>query len=217
MKYSAVIFDLDGTLLDTIGDLTASINHTMKKYGFPCRSVEEVRSFVGNGVANLVSRCLPEETDSELFSECLSSFKSHYKEHAAELTQPYEGIRELLTSLKSMNIRTAVVSNKVHDTSSLIIDRYFGSLIDVTIGQRDSFPKKPDPYGTLEAIRLLNCRPEECIYVGDSEVDCKTGHNAGLQVIGVSWGFRGRDVLTDNGADFIVDNASDILTIVANP
>ena len=214
MKYEAVIFDLDGTLTDTLEDLKNSVNHALSMFGFPERTLEEIRSFVGNGVRKLIYLSVPENTSEETSEECLSVFKEYYKNHSCIKTKPYEGILEMLSEMKNQSIRTAVVTNKMHDAAVDIVKLFFDGLIDVSIGQIDGIAQKPNPDGIYKALENLGISKENAVYVGDSEVDCQTAQNAGIPCVGVTWGFRDRDVLKKNGADYIIDTPLDIFNCI---
>ena len=214
MKYEAVIFDLDGTLTDTLEDLKNSVNHALSMFGFPERTLEEIRSFVGNGVRKLIYLSVPENTSEETSEECLSVFKEYYKNHSCIKTKPYEGILEMLSEMKNQSIRTAVVTNKMHDAAVDIVKLFFDGLIDVSIGQIDGIAQKPNPDGIYKALENLGSSKENAVYVGDSEVDCQTAQNAGIPCVGVTWGFRDRDVLKKNGADYIIDTPLDIFNCI---
>lgn len=210
MKYDAVIFDLDGTLTDTLTDLKNSVNFSLRQFGFPERTTEEIRSFVGNGVKRLVFLSVPEDTPDEIAESCLSVFKEYYAANSLVETKPYGGITELLEFLKSNKIKTAVVTNKMHSAAVDIVGFFFEGLIDVTVGQIDGVAQKPQPDGIYRALDLLGVSKDRAVYVGDSEVDCITAVNAGIPCIGVTWGFRDREVLIENGADYTVDAPSQI-------
>ena len=209
-----VLFDLDGTLTDTLADLKNSVNYALGVCGFPERNSDEIRSFVGNGVRKLVYRSVPVGTDNETAEKCLEIFKEHYKNNSRVETKPYDGIVELLEELRRRNVKTAVVTNKMHEAATEIVEYFFGNLIDVTIGQSDKISPKPEPDMVFLAIEKLGASKENAVYIGDSEVDCITAINSGLPCIGVTWGFRDREVLCENGADFIVDKVEDILNFV---
>lgn len=214
MKYDAVIFDLDGTLTDTLGDLKNSVNYAMREFGFPERTQEEVKSFVGNGVRKLISLSVPENTDSETTESCLAVFKEYYKNNSLVETKPYDGIISMLKKLKSNGIKTAVVTNKMHEAAEDIVNIFFGDLIDITLGQVDGIAQKPQPDGIYSVLEKLGVSKEKALYVGDSEVDCITAKNAGIPCIGVAWGFRDKSVLLENGADFIADTTEDIIEFI---
>ncbi len=211
MKYEAVLFDLDGTLTNTLGDLANSVNFALREFGFPERTLEEVKSFVGNGVRRLIYLSVPENTDEETSESCLSVFKKYYKRHSLVETKPYDGIISMLESLKKQGIKTAVVTNKMHEAAEDIVRIFFGGLIDITLGQVDGVAQKPQPDGIYHVLEKLGVPKEKAVYVGDSEVDCLTAKNAGITCIGVSWGFRDKSVLIENGADLIADTPEDII------
>ncbi len=211
MKYEAFIFDLDGTLTDTLGDLADSVNYALREFGFPERTTEEVKSFVGNGVRRLIYSSVPENTDEETFENCLAVFKEYYKNHSLIETKPYDGIISMLETLKKQGIKTAVVTNKMHEAAEKIVRIFFGDLIDLTLGQIDGIAQKPQPDGIYSVLEKLGVSKEKAVYVGDSEVDCITAKNAGVPCIGVTWGFRNKSVLLENGADYIADTPEEII------
>ncbi len=206
----AAIFDLDGTLLDTLYDLADSANHALGICGYPLRSRMEIRAFVGNGVKKLIDRCLPDENE-EKRSRVLEIFKEHYRGNMTNKTAPYPGIMEALTKLREAGYSLAIVSNKFDAAVKSLSKLYFDGVIDVAIGESDTVRKKPAPDSVFKAMELLGTSPEESVYIGDSDVDVETAHNAGLRCIGVTWGFRDRDILEEAGADIIAENA-DMMT-----
>ncbi len=214
MKYEAVIFDLDGTLTDTLADLRNSVNFALSQFGFHERTAEEIRSFVGNGVKRLIYLSVPENTPEEIAEDCLLVFKEYYKTHSCVATKPYDGIIEMLSEIKNKGIKTAVVTNKMHSAAADIVEHFFGSLIDLTIGQLDGVSQKPQPDGIYKALEFLETPKEKAVYVGDSEVDCITAKNAGVPCIGVTWGFRDCDSLKKNGADLIINSPEDIFDCI---
>ncbi len=211
MIYDAIIFDLDGTLTDTLGDLTNSVNFAMCAFGFPERTHEEVKSFVGNGVRRLINLSVPENTDSETAERCLLVFKEHYKNNSLVETKPYDGIIPMLEDLRNRGVKTAVVTNKMHEAAEDIVRIFFDGLINITVGQVDGIAQKPQPDGINYVLEMLGISKEKAVYVGDSEVDCITAKNAGVPCIGVTWGFRDKSVLVKNGADFIVNSPEEII------
>lgn len=211
MKYETVIFDLDGTLTDTLADLRNSVNFALSEFGFPKRTYEEIRSFVGNGVKKLVFLSVPENTSDEISEKCLLKFKEHYAKNSLAETKPYDGIICILELLKENGIKTAVVTNKMQPAARNIVEYFFGDLIDITVGQVDGLPQKPQPDGIYFALNKLNAAKDKAVYVGDSEVDCKTAKNAGIPCIGVTWGFRSKEVLADNGADYIAESSDELI------
>lgn len=211
MKYETVIFDLDGTLVDTLDDLTDSVNFALSSLGFPKRSREEVRSFVGNGVRKLIYLSVPEGTDEDTSEKCLDVFRGHYKNNSRNKTKPYDGIDEMLKKLCEAGVKTAVVTNKMQAAAKDIVEFYFGDKILLTVGQIDGVAQKPNPDGVLLVLEKLAVEKEKAVYVGDSEVDCLTAHNAGVNCIGVTWGFRSAQTLKESGAKIIVDEPLQIL------
>lgn len=206
----AVVFDLDGTLLNTLDDLKESTNFALRKFNYPERTLEEVRCFVGNGVRKLIERAVPE--DCKNIDECLEVFKNNYSENMYNHTQAYNGILKILEELHKDKVKIGVVSNKFDSAVKDLCKKYFGDLVDTAIGQNDDVPKKPAPDGVLKAMKILGSDKNSTIYAGDSDVDIQTAKNAGLKCIGVTWGFRAKDYL--KGADFIVDSPDEILKIV---
>lgn len=206
----AVVFDLDGTLLNTLDDLKESTNFALRKFNYPERTLEEVRCFVGNGVRKLIERAVPE--DCKNIDECLEVFKNNYSENMYNHTQAYNGILKILEELHKDKVKIGVVSNKFDSAVKDLCKKYFGDLVDTAIGQNDDVPKKPAPDGVLKAMKILGSDKNSTIYAGDSDVDVQTAKNAGLKCIGVTWGFRTEDYL--KGADFIVDSPDEILKIV---
>ena len=206
----AVIFDLDGTLLNTLEDLKESTNFALTYFGYPTRSLEEVRNFVGNGVRKLIERAVPKDCSNT--EECLEIFKKNYSENMYNHTKPYNGILEILKNLHQENLKIGVVSNKFDAAVKDLCQKYFGDLVDIAIGQNDDVPKKPAPNGVLKAMKILGSDETSTLYAGDSDVDVQTAKNANLPCIGVTWGFRDRENL--EGANFIIDCPDEILEIV---
>lgn len=210
MVYKTVIFDLDGTLLDTLEDLCDSTNFALAHFGFPTRSLAEVRSFVGNGIGKLIERALPENAGGQTYGAVLAEFKRHYAENCNNKTCLYVGIEELLRKLAQSGVKLAVVSNKVDSAVRELCEKYFGALVPVAIGEREGVRRKPAPDSVFAAMELLGAKKEETVYVGDSEVDIETAKNAGIELIAVSWGFRGRELLESLGARKIADSAKEL-------
>ena len=214
MKYKTFIFDLDGTLLDTLQDLANSVNFALNKKGYPVRTIDEVRMFIGNGIAKLIERAVPPGTDSDAYADTLRIFKAHYLEHLADNTRAFDGITEVVDCLKEQGCKVAVVSNKAHDAAQAVVSDYFGSRFDSVVGKMDCFPAKPAPDSVFYTMKKLGVEPEECVYIGDSDVDVETAHNAGLECIGVTWGNRDRSVLESSGAEYIADKPQDIINLM---
>lgn len=207
----AVIFDLDGTLLNTLCDLCDSVNFVLDFYGYPKRSLEEVNSFIGNGVGELIRRSLPDDAQDK-FDEALSRFKVYYGEHSDVKTKVYDGLTETLVKLRADGYKIGVVTNKVDFAAKSLCEKYFGSLIDIAIGDRADIPRKPDPYSVREAMEYLGC--DRAIFVGDSDVDIATARNASLPCIAVTWGFRDRSFLEKSGGTIFADNADELYEII---
>lgn len=209
--FDTVIFDLDGTLLDTLKDLYLSTNEILKKYSLPTRTIDEIRMFVGNGVPKLIERAIPKE-HKHLFDDILADFKEYYKEHSSINTRPYDGIISLLEHLKADGYKIGVVSNKLDFATKDLCNQYFGDLIDIAIGERENIQKKPCPDSVFEVMRVL----ESCssVYVGDSDVDIMTAKNANIPCISVTWGFRSREFLKENGGYIFADNTKELEKII---
>lgn len=215
--YKLVIFDLDGTLLDTLEDLTDSANNMLESKGYPARSIEEIRMFVGNGMRILVERCLPCKVSEDEYESCYELFRASYSKNMQNKTKPYDGIISCLENLQAMGIESVVVSNKNDDAVKKLCNDYFGSLITFAYGRKDGIPAKPDPAMALVAIENSGVKKEDCIFVGDSDTDILTAKNAGLVSAGVLWGFRDRKVLEEAGADIIIEKAEDIIDLWFTP
>lgn len=221
---TTAVFDLDGTLLDTLQDLYLSTNYALEQCGYPQRTLDEVRQFVGNGVGMLIHRAItvPHGKSDEARSvspdeleHCLSIFKQHYVEHCQDNTKLYDGIRELLTALREKGYKLAIVSNKLQSGVTELCDLWFKDIVEVAIGESEGIERKPAPDMVNEALRQLSSTPEEAFYVGDSEVDIQTAKAAGIPCISVLWGFRSREYLTSNGARILADKPETILTFLA--
>ena len=210
-QYDTYIFDLDGTLLSTLGDLAASTNYALRRHGMPEHTLDEVRWMVGNGVRLLIERATPGGASNPQFDSVFATFRSHYMEHSLDTTRPYPGIMEMLTELKRRGRRIAVVSNKFYAATQELCRHFFGDTVEVAIGERENIRRKPAPDTVIEALRQLGVGPEGAVYVGDSEVDVATARNSGLPCISVLWGFRDRDFLTEHGATTFVTSPEEIL------
>lgn len=214
MNYNTLIFDLDGTLLDTLDDLTNSVNYALERLNLPTRSKDEIRSFVGNGVEKLVELSVPEKTSYDQFAKCLLLFKKHYSENMQNQTRPYDGIIELLDYLKKNNYNMAIVSNKFQEGVTDLNNHFFSKYIDVAIGKSPKMRKKPYPDTILSAIDELGVSKENCLYIGDSEVDILTAKNANVKSVSVTWGFRNEDLLRESGANYIINSPQDLISIL---
>lgn len=214
-KYKAIIWDMDGTLLDTLDDLADSMNAALKKFGLPTRTRDEIQSFVGNGIMHLVECSVPDGKANEKFEEIMAFFREYYEENSRNKTKAYDGLDTLLTELKARGFRMAIVSNKIDSAVKELAKQYFGDEIDTAIGETAGKRRKPYPDMVLEAMRVLNVGAEETVYIGDSEVDLKTAENAGLDCISVSWGYRLRQALEALGAKTIIDTPEELAAILA--
>ena len=213
MEYQAYIFDLDGTLLDTLGDLAASTNFALRTHHMPEHGIDDVRRFVGNGVRKLMERAVPGGVANPLFEQTLATFREHYTQHSLDTTQPYPGIVDLLQRLKASGKMVAVVSNKFDAATKALCQHFFASLVDVAIGESERVRKKPAPDTVMEALRLLEVEKEQAVYIGDSDVDIATARNSGIPCISVTWGFRDRTFLLGHGAVILVENPAEIAQI----
>ena len=213
MKYNTYIFDLDGTLLDTLRDLAASVNYALRKHGMPEHSIDDVRRFVGNGVRLLMERAIPDGAQNPDFEATFATFREHYMHHALDTTHPYPGIPEVLAELKARGCRLAVVSNKMMAATQELIRHFFPDTIEVAIGEHEAegIRKKPAPDTVFAALKELGVDKNGAVYVGDSDVDIQTARNSGLPCISVLWGFRDKDFLIKHGAETFVSKPSELL------
>lgn len=209
--YKTYIFDLDGTLLNTLGDLAASTNYALRQYGMPEHTIDDVRRFVGNGVGKLIERAIPEGLANPQYEEVLATFRKHYMLHSLDTTAPYPGIESLLHSLRSHGCNVAVVSNKFYNATVELCRHFFADTVEVAIGERENIRRKPAPDTVFEAMRQLGVSGEDTVYVGDSDVDVATARNSGIPCISVLWGFRDRDFLIEHGATTFVNTPEDII------
>lgn len=213
MRYDTYIFDLDGTLLNTLNDLAASCNYALRSYGFPEHSVDDVRRFVGNGVRLLMCRAIPDGDRNPKFEDCYACFREHYLHHNLDTTAPYPGIMDMLKTLNANCKHIAVVSNKFYEATRALVRHFFGEEISVAIGERPDIHKKPAPDTVNEALRQLGVTREGAVYIGDSDVDIDTARNSGMPCISVLWGFRDKEFLLEHGATTLVSAPADILDI----
>lgn len=210
MSYKLAIFDLDGTILNTLEDLADSLNFVCLKYKFPTFSYEEVKYMVGNGIPKLIERALPQGKDNPFYKDCLNDYISYYEKHSQIKTCPYPEMKETLLKLKEGGVKLGVNSNKIEDAVIPLCDFYFHGIFDFVSGGHLDRKPKPDPAGVNAILaKASDCRP--AIYIGDSDVDIQTGKNAGINVLSVAWGFRGRKFLEENGAMKVIDNVSQLL------
>ena len=211
MNIKAVIWDLDGTLLDTLGDLAASTNAALQKNGLPQRTVDEVRGFVGNGIGKLIERAVPADCPPEETKRVLEDFVAHYAQHSRDTTRPYDGVLPILDALIAQGVKLGIVSNKIDFAVRELSAAYFGERMQVAVGDDPSRLRKPAPDSVLEAMRRLGVTREETVFVGDSDVDVLTAHNAGVTCCAVSWGFRPEESLRAAGAEHIAATPEELL------
>ena len=209
-----VIFDLDGTLLDTLDDLCNSVNYSLRTNNFPERSLAEVRTFVGNGIRLLIERSVPEGTSKELIDITFECFKTYYAVHCNDKTKTYPGVMDMLKELKKNGYKIAVLSNKAQYAVTKLCDIYFNNLLDDAVGARENVAKKPSPDALYICAENNNINLNNVIYVGDSDVDVATANNAGVRGIAVTWGFRSRELLIKCGAENLADNTDELLQIL---
>lgn len=212
--YKYAIFDLDGTLLNTIEDLADAGNFALKEMGYPQHETEKYKYFVGNGIPKLIERIVPENTPKENIQKVHDIFSEYYNIHCMDKTQPYPEIPQVLESLNEKGVITAVASNKDHSFSQLLVEHYFGDKIHIVCGRKDGVPKKPDPFIVNSIIKQLNAEKNQVLYIGDSNVDMETAKNAGLDSCGVLWGFRTKRELEESGAVYIAQKPYDLYDII---
>lgn len=212
--YKLLIFDMDGTILDTLEDLADSTNYALKVNGLPERTIEEVRFFVGNGIRRLIERAVPEGTSDELRERVYYAFTEHYRYHCADKTKAYDGILELLRTVRERGYLTAVVSNKADFAVQTLCEDYFRGLFDYAVGERDGVRRKPYPDSVLDVLAKLGIDRKDAVYIGDSDVDIETARKSGLDIVCVSWGFRGRELLEEYGAKVIIDEPMELMDYV---
>ncbi len=211
----AVIFDLDGTLADTLADLADSCNFALSSCGFPNHPLEKYKYFVGNGIPKLTEKIIPEDKlNEENHKRVYTAFLNRYSEHYVDKTVPYDGILTTLNSLKESGCKIAVVSNKAQEMCEKVINKLFGNIFDAVVGKREDYPAKPDPTLTLNTVASLKVNPDECVFIGDSGVDMKTATNSGIKSIGVLWGFRTKEELLENNANYLAAFPEEIIDII---
>ncbi len=210
MSYKLAIFDLDGTILDTLDDLADSTNFALAAHNFPTRTKEEIRRFVGNGVRKLIERALPQDMAKEHTDAVLATFLAHYKTNCNNKTKPYDGILDMLRTVREHGCKTAVLSNKADAPVQTLIKLYFGDLIDYAAGEKEGIPRKPAPEGVHAILEHFGVTSKDCAYIGDSDVDVDTAKNAGMDYIGVDWGFRDRDELIARGGKTIAHTVCEL-------
>ena len=210
MNTKLVIFDMDGTVLDTLSDLLSAMNHSLEKHGYPKHTLDEMKTFVGSGLYMMTVRALPEGTDKAIIDSVFTEFKAYYATHLNIETKPYPGIVSMMKTLKVNGIEMGISSNKFQEGAQMLADYHFGPLVGCTIGESAVYPKKPDPAGTNAIVAHFGAEKGNILYVGDSDVDVLTAKNAGLPILCVSWGFRSKEQLTHAGATKIVDTVTEL-------
>ena len=210
-EFETYVFDLDGTLLETLKDLAASTNYALRTNNMPEHSIEDVRKFVGNGVKKLMERAIPNGIKNPQFEDVYATFRQHYLEHNLDTTKPYEGIPELLAELKARGKKLAIVSNKFYAATQELARHFFPDTIEVAIGERENIKKKPAPDTVIEALRQLGASKETAVYIGDSDVDIMTAKNCDMPCVSVLWGFRDKEFLMEHGATFFVEKPCQLL------
>lgn len=213
----AVLFDLDGTLVNTLGDLALSVNYVLRRHGHPTHEIDKYRLFAGNGNETMMQRALPEnyKSDREYVLKLRSEFYDYYKEHCSDVSDVYEGINELINELRKMDILVAIVTNKAQVMTDVLVPKLFDkSIFSAIIGQRDGVPAKPEPHMPFLAMTEMDVNPDECLFVGDSNTDMETGLNCGNTPVGVLWGFRDEKELREAGARYIIKKPYEIIDII---
>ena len=218
MSFKVALFDLDGTVLNTLDDLADAVNAVLAAHNMPSRTRDEVRQFVGNGIAKLIERAVPTGTEDGTTNKVMADFKTYYSAHSADKTAPYAGVLEMLAALRAAGVRTAVVSNKADFAVQPLVKQYFGDLFDMALGEdTQKRPAKPAPDMVYHVLETLGAKGEDAVYIGDSDVDVMTAKNAGLACIAVTWGFRDRDCLENAGATAFSDTPAELLDLILAP
>lgn len=215
MDFKAVIFDLDGTMLDTIGDIANPVNLVLSRYGFPTHKIEDFRSLIGNGISQLVYRALPSDVaESTSYRKILNEVWEEYRLHLNKSTIPYDGIYGLLDSLAEKGIKLNILSNKADEFMDEVVSKFFSKWnFELVFGARHGIPLKPDPYSAFEIINEMGFDASQCVFIGDSDVDMQTANNAGMYAVGAAWGFRTRGELLANGANLVIEHPSELMKL----
>lgn len=214
MRYKAVLLDMDGTVLNTLGDLHNAVNHSLRRFAFDSVSMDRVRAGLGNGAAHLIRYCLPEDCAQELYERVLGFYLPYYNAHCSILTCPYEGIVQMMERLRAKGMKLAIISNKGDEAVKELAERFFPGLLETAVGESAAVRRKPAPDAVLAAAERLGVSPESCVYVGDSEVDIQTAKNAGIDCISVCWGFRSREQLMEAGAKSLAETPEELERII---
>jgi phosphoglycolate phosphatase len=215
MSFQAVVFDLDGTLIDSLEDIADAMNRALQDLGYPGYPTDDYRMFVGSGLARLVERTLPAGVGRQVQQGCAERFREIYRETCNAKTRAYDGVPQLLQALTERGIRLAVLSNKPHSFTVACVEHQLADVpFDVVLGQQDGIPHKPDPTGALQIADQLSTVPRQCLFLGDTAVDMQTARNAGMFPVGALWGFRDRDELLEGGAEVLIERPGELLTLV---
>lgn len=216
MSYKAVIFDMDGTILETLEDMKDSVNYTLEHFGFETITLAQTRTYVGYGAERLMRRALPENVSEEVYQEALKFYKAYYKEHCQIKTCEYDGITDLLKSLRAAGIKTAVVSNKPDPAVQELAEYFFSGMFDFVVGACTSIRPKPAPDSLYAAVKALGFDKKDCVYIGDTEVDIATTKSAEMDCVSVTWGFRDREQLIEAGASILIDSVAELKACLLN-
>ncbi len=214
MKFKAVLFDLDGTLVNSLFDLADSVNHVLAAHGFYTHPTDSYKYFVGNGIPKMIRRAMPENEGDEMHQTLINEFLEYYAIHSLDKTAPYDGIRELVGDLKAAGIKVAVVTNKAQEAANVVITKLFGDVFDCIMGLRPGIPAKPDPTSVFMVMKELGVTPEECAFVGDTSMDIAVGVNSGAYPVGVLYGFRELEELREAGAKVFAKDAKELKEIL---
>ena len=214
MKYDAILYDMDGTVLDTLGDLTDSVNYALAHFSFPPVDSREVAGFLGNGAKRLLTLSCPEGTDEAVIEKILAFYLPWYNAHCRIKTAPYEGIIEMMQRFKEMGVKQAVISNKPDSAVKPLAEEFFPGLLELAVGESKEIRRKPAPDSVLAAAKQMNIPIGKCVYIGDSEVDIETARNAGMDCVAVTWGFRSKEQLTASGAEIMADSADELFEVL---
>jgi len=210
MKYDAILYDMDGTVLDTLGDLCDSVNHATSQFGFPSVTEKQMAGFLGNGAKRLLTLSCPDGTDEETIEKILAVYLPWYNTHCRIKTAPYEGIVGMMEKLREMGVKQAVISNKPDSAVKPLAEEFFPGLLELAVGESKEVRRKPSPDSVFAAAKQMNVPVERCVYIGDTEVDIETAKNAGMDCIAVTWGFRSPEQLVKSGAGVMVNNADEL-------
>lgn len=215
MRYQLAVFDLDGTILDTLEDLYLSVNYALRKNNLPERTLPEIRQFVGNGIRKLIERSVPENLPEKI-NPVYEDFTAYYQQHCADHTMPYEQIPEVIRTIRNAGLLTAVVSNKADYAVQSLCETYFPALFDSVAGEKEGIRRKPAPDSVFSVLTALQCSPEQTVYIGDSEVDIETARNAGIPCISVTWGFRNEAFLRDHHAEILISEPTELISFLCD-